>query len=215
ITFSRAIQDVRELPLGFRDPEQVLVFDVDYDVAQLDTRDATAGVDRLLERMRALPGVAQATVAESPPLGLFGYDTYDVGVPGYEHGQDEGMIFATNGVDTAYFSLMRTRVTRGRSFTANDDAGSERVVMVNEAFVRRFWPDEDPIGREVRLRDRSHTVVGVTEDGKYESYLAPTPPFIWRPIAQGGSSHLTFHVRTSAGDPRYLIPALRTVVRDA
>src|SRR5690606_21588216 len=49
ITFSRALGDARELPLGFRDAEQVLVFEVDYDVAQLDLRDATAGVEPLLE----------------------------------------------------------------------------------------------------------------------------------------------------------------------
>lgn len=214
ITFSRALGDVRDLPLGFRDPEQVLVFDVDYDVAQLDSQDPTVGVERLLERMRALPGVEAATVAEAAPLGLFGYDTYDTRVPGYEPRDGEGMIFATNGVGTGYFELMRTRVTRGRAFDARDDARGEPVVMVNEAFVRRFWPGADPIGREVHLAGRTHTVVGVTEDGKYESYLAPTPPFIWRPLAQGGSSNLTFHVRAQ-GDPRRLIPALRQIVRDA
>ena len=105
---------------------------------------------------------------------------------------------------------------RGREFTAADTAGAPGVAVVNEAFVRRYWPDQDPIGKHLHWgRDASGPglqVVGVARDGKYVTLGEDPTPFFYVPFLQRYESDATLHVRT-AGDPRALVAAMREQIR--
>ena len=170
--------------------------------------------EQLLERANALPGVRSASLAAEVPLGLGG-TRRGISIEGYEAPSGEDMGVHTNTVGPDYFRTMGIPLTRGRDFTVADRAGAPGVVVVNEAFVRRYWPDQDPMGKRVFLGDRSGTpaqVVGVVKDGKYVTLGEDPTPFFYVPFLQRSESDATLHVRTT-GDPRGLVEAMQKEVR--
>ncbi len=90
-------------------------------------------------------------------------------------------------VDEHYFGTMNTEIVRGRAFTADDKDGSRRVAIVNEEFAKTYWPNQDPIGKRMRLNDSQGPwleVVGLAKTGKYCSINEPPTPFLYMPFAQ-------------------------------
>ena len=115
-----------------------------------------------------------------------------------------------------YFKTMRIPLVAGRLFDAHDNETAPEVVLINQRTARRYFPDEDPIGQQIRVgvrlardaRSDNKTIVGVVGDVKYGSLDAETPPEIYLPYAQQAVDEFTIAVRT-AGDPLTLAPALR------
>src|SRR5262249_35980893 len=93
-----------------------------------------------------------------------------------------------NRIGPRYFETTGTRVVRGRAFDERDSPGAPHVALVNEAFVRRFLPDGDPIGRRLGLggpeRAGDFEIVGITEDVKYTAAQRPTRPMVFFPTLQ-------------------------------
>jgi predicted permease len=123
----------------------------------------------LVERARALPGVASVALTSSIPLGQLQGETV---IPeGYElpRGKDNVSLLAAV-VDQHFFGTMKAEILRGRAFTADDKDGSHRVAIVNEEFARTYWPNQEPIGKRMRLNDSRGPwleVVGLAKTGKY------------------------------------------------
>ena len=133
----------------------------------------------LLERVRAVPGVTSAAAVTSAPFA----------------GPNAGLVFARADrpagpreqapdadyrvVTAGYFATMGTRVLRGRDIAPLDRAGAPPVVLVSETLARRTWPNEDPLGKAIRIDDPAagplYTVVGVVEDARYQSLETPEP----------------------------------------
>jgi len=169
----------------------------------------------LADRARALPGVRSAALSEAVPLAP-NQATATVIPEGYQFpkGQESAGLFA-NVVDEHYFDTMKTPIVRGRAFTANDKAGSARVVIVNEAFAGTYWPNQDPIGKRLRLDDRNGPlleVVGVAKQGRYIFISEPPFPFLYLPYDQNRRTRMTLLVE-SYGDPAALAAPLRETVR--
>lgn len=121
-------------------------------------------VDRLLERLRALPGVEHAAAAPNLPLerGL----NFPIDVP--EHPERGIGAVELRFVSPGYLATLGIPLRGGRSFDENDVVGSEPVAIVNEAFARHFWKDESPVGRTIRIghfRDRWR----IGEAGRHET----------------------------------------------
>jgi macrolide transport system ATP-binding/permease protein len=165
--------------------------------------------DQLESRVRALPGVTAATLAESVPLGL-GMNRRGVQVDGYVPQSGEEMEFGDNTVSAGYFGAMGIPMLKGREFSPVDRPGASPVAIVNEAFARRFWPGQDPIGKRIGQPDAWREVVGVAKDGKYASLGEEPKPYFYLPLAQSYSTDLTLHVRT--GNPAALQGDLRVLV---
>jgi predicted permease len=109
---------------------------------------------------------------------------------------------------------MEVPLARGRGFTEQDRPGAPGVVVVNEAFARRFWPGADPLGKRLSIEGSDGPyleVVGVARDGKYLNLAESARPYVFYPQLQNPSG-VTLHVRTSA-DPRSLTAAVRREVR--
>ena len=209
--FLRGLQRAREVDTGIRNPEQVLLVDVNTFAAGYSDSAGAALVDRMLERVRALPGVRSAAVATQLPLGFGGFNDISVEVDGYRFRDDEDRTALISWVSDQYFETAGVPVVRGRGITEQDRRGAPDIVVVNEAFARRFWPGQDPIGQRLRAGGSTgpwRTVVGVARDVKGRSLAAPAPPTFYRPIQQAFSSRFTLHVR-SDGDPRALQQVLR------
>jgi predicted permease len=125
------------------------------------------------------------------------------------------MEVASSFVGADYFQTMRTALARGRGFTRQDAPGTRPVVVVNEAFVRRFWPGRDGVGERLVLPwhggDVEMEVIGVARDGKYSSLGEQPTPYIFYPHRQLYRSQLAVVVRTQ-GDPTALLPEARRQV---
>jgi predicted permease len=213
--FIQRLSELQFVDRGFRAPEKVLLSTVDFELAGVEG-DATRQnlVERLVERLSALPGVEHAAAASFVPLGFLGYHSMESEIEGYVPQPGESMTFLTNNISPGYFETMGIRLVDGRPIEASDRSDSRPVVVVNEAFARRFWGDASAIGRQMRVDGQEVTVVGVAGNGKYE-YLAaldePSPPFVYLPFAQWANFTVVMHVRAT-GDPMALVPSMRRAV---
>ncbi len=124
-------------------------------------------------------------------------------IEGYQPQPGEDTETAYNVVAPQYFETMRIPLLRGRSFTEADRAGAPPVVIVNDAFARRYWPNADPIGKRLSANGSEgpfREVVGVTRTGKYNTLGEDPRPFYYLPLWQEYNGTVTLHVKT-AGDP--------------
>jgi macrolide transport system ATP-binding/permease protein len=169
---------------------------------------------QLSERVRSLPGVRDAAIAASIPMGM---ENSMVGV--FPEGQaigDESKTASAfdNLVQPSYFRAMGTPVIEGREFTEADSAPAPKVAIINDAFAKKVWPGQDPIGKSFRTEKNGPPiqVVGLTRTGKY-LFLYETPqPFVYFPLAQRYSSNASLLVYTQ-GDPQQLLPPVRDQIR--
>ena len=214
--FLRRLDELRHVDRGFRDPEQVVLSTVDFELARLGEKGAEKVlVERMIEQLSALPGVRAAAGASFVPLGFLGYSALDTRVDGHVPQPGESTTFLANYVTGGYFDLMGIPIRAGRAIETSDRDGTLPVAVVNEAFARRFWGTADPVGRRLHVfGDSNLTVVGVAADGKYEFLApldAPSPPFVYLPFAQWGHYEVVLHVR-AAGDPLALASSIGRVV---
>ena len=123
----------------------------------------------LADRARALPGVASVALTSAIPLDPDDAPGIEAVIPeGYRfpRGQESVSVRAA-AVDEHYFGTTATAIVRGRAFTADDNDGSRRVAIVNQEFAKTYWPDQDPIGKRIRLNDSQGPwleVVGVAQN---------------------------------------------------
>jgi hypothetical protein len=119
-----------------------------------------------------------------------------------------------NLIAPGYFDLMRIPLVDGRDFTLHDDAKSLPVMIVNQEFLRRFLPGQNPIGRKVQGWGKWFTIVGVARDSKVHSLAESAQPFFYIPIRQiyRPEFPLTFYVRVQ-GAPERAIPLMRREAR--
>jgi len=206
--FVRGARSAAGVDVGFSDPAHVMLVDTDFGAARLNGADGVAALDRLLTRLRALPGVSSATVASMVPLGFGGRRIVEVRVEGYAPAAGENMSAERAHVGSDYATTMRIAIVSGRDLQDGDRAGTQPVAMVNQAFVARFFQGRDPIGRRVDAGNGLTTIVGVLHDGKYDRLDEPLHPVIYVPTEQWFLPGMTIHVRT-ATDPVPFADAVR------
>ncbi len=204
--FVRSVGRAHAMDTGMRDPRSVLLANTDLQLAGYDRETGPAMLERLLAEVRSLPGVASATFSTHVPLGLGGWHSDSLFV---ESGAQRGVI-AYNFVAPGYFETLGIPILRGRAIAAQDGPADPPAVVVNETFVRRYWPGTDPLGQRIRFFGVTRTVVGVTRDSPYRDFGRPVPPLAYAPIRQTYVPAVMLQVR-STGDPRALEPAVRRV----
>ena len=167
--------------------------------------------DALTERLTALPGVRQIAFALRPPLGLSGggYARHMFPRPG---SGEAGWDVKANMVSSTYFETLGIAIQRGRTFTAEEDRDGRRVMIVSEAMARRFWRDEDPLGRWIRVDDQRaepYQILGVARDVRIEGIGETPEPYAYLPFG-GRSGDLVLLV-----SPRETVGPLAAAVRQA
>ncbi|MEZ5316181.1 MAG: ABC transporter permease [Vicinamibacterales bacterium] len=200
---------------GFQ-PDRVLTFSVSLPQGQYpDTGHRAAFYDRLLERLAALPGATAAGMAQTLPLrGNYVLSVEFQGRPPAQPGQEASANYRVISPD--YFTAMGIPLRRGRTFTARDSGTSQQVAVVDEAFVRRHFPDEDPIGHGLDIGngvDGDFTIVGVVGDVRQSGLDEVAAPTMYVPYAQDVFRSMSMVVRTD-GDPAGLARQVREAVRD-
>jgi predicted permease len=171
---------------------------------------------RLGDAMRTSPGVTEVAYSDGVPLGFEPSWWEDLRIEGYVPSPGENMKIFRNVISPGYLNALRIPLLEGRNFTEQDDERetSPQVMIVNQAFVNRFFAGRSPIGRRVHGWGDWFRIVGVVRDSKYH-YLGEAPvPYIYVPFRQvyRADMNLAFYVRVQ-GDPMLVLPELRAAVR--
>ncbi len=176
----------------------------------------------LLEQVRSEAGMEAAALARHLPLNGFsgGGATARVRIAGHQPPDGrEAFAIRDNVVSTGYFQTIGIPLIRGRDFDARDRADGERVTIINQTMVNRFWPDEDPIGRRIELvpdtgaddSARACLIVGIVADTKYLTLNETTPPYMFFPLSQVPAGEMTVVAR-GRGSETALAGQVRTVI---
>ncbi len=195
---------------GFN-PENVLTFNIALSNSKYNTSEqVTAFYQQTLERISALPGAqSAAAIAALPLAGGFGSRYFGIeGRPPQPPGQ--GFNANLNVSSPGYFQTMNIPLVAGRDFDERDVMKSPPVAVINQEMARRYWPDEDPIGKRLAVgNDAWRMIVGVVGDVKQSTLDAETRPEMFWPYYQMGLTFATIAVRTS-GEPEMLTASLRS-----
>lgn len=206
--FLRSLQKAQAVDPGFAGAEQLLLVSTDLSLTGKDDEAGQAVTHRLLERVRTLPGVVDASLASAVPLGFGGSSSSTMQIEGYAPQPDENMSIEINRVSSRYFETMQIPMVAGRTINDGDRTGGTLVAVVNQAFAERYIKG-DPIGTRInRGGDDWLSVVGVAQTGKYHSLNEAAQPMVYTPLAQDWRDGFTLQLRV-AGNPRGLVPPLR------
>lgn len=165
--------------------------------------------ERVLERVGRVPGVVSAAAALNPPLEPGWTTRLTVDGRPVEDGPPDEVRFRP--VTPGYFRTAGIDVVRGRGLTARDRLDAPNVLLVNEALARRYFPDEDPVGRSVTFWGESRRIVGVVEDVRFMGLDRDSEPAIYPALAQVPITQFHLVVRTAV-PPLDLAPAVRSAV---
>jgi putative ABC transport system permease protein len=167
----------------------------------------------VLRRISAVPGVVDAGAAVTLPIGgdSFAAPVRVEGAPVAAPGEESRAGFQI--VTPGYFRTLGIRVVSGRDFASSDAAEAAPVAMVNETFARQHWPNQDPVGRRMRVEGGADwmTVVGLVSDIRHQGPATPPRPEFYRPHSQLSFSFMAFVVRTQ-GPPEAAVTAIRAAI---
>jgi predicted permease len=212
--FVRSLARAQTVNPGF-DPTNLLVATIDLGSNGYDQARGEAFYRDVLERVRAIPGVEAASLASAVPLAACCGRRGTV-IEGYTAREGESTEINWNVVAPDYFRTMRVHVREGRALDERDRAGAPLVVMVNEAFARRYWPGQAALGKRVGFLGPDgpfSEVVGIVQDGKYRSLGEQPLPFLFVPLMQQYRPEMTLHVRT-ATNVADMLSAVRMAIRE-
>jgi putative ABC transport system permease protein len=168
----------------------------------------------VLDRIGRIPGVEAAGAASEIPLS--GSDTNGgVTMEGRTFAPGQQPFAQKRIVSAGYFDALRIPVRRGRVFNAADDAAAPGVIVISEAFARRWFPDQDPLGKRVGFNwdmDGFQTVIGVVADVKHNALDDPENPSIYVALPQRAESGCYVVVRTSV-PPESVASAVRAEIK--
>ncbi len=207
----RSFIELTRVDPGF-EPERAIAFRLTMQGDEYQNAQQIRGrVGTLLERLRALPGVNVAAATTVLPLSGRGA-LVDFAVSNEPPPPNVNAEIGYASITPDYFRAVGTPLERGRTFTDRDDAQSPRVAIINEAGVRFWLGDENPIGRSVVAGGAEREIVGVVSDQLQRDPGQPAMPQLYVPYGQRTTRSLRFVVR-STGDPLALAPAIRELLR--
>lgn len=196
---------------GF-DPQNVLTMNVSLPtVKYADTQKQIAFFDDLVRRVSALPGVRSAAISAALPLVPKRI------TPMLPEGQPEVPLaerpfLIVEAISPSWFRTMNVPLQAGREFTDADNAGAPKVLIVNQALARRYWPNQNPVGKHIAVgRQPASEVVGVVADAKNRGLALDAQPQIYMPFPQLPWGNMNLLVRT-ATDPHAMVPAVRAQI---
>jgi predicted permease len=218
--FVRTFASLATADLGF-ERDRALLVHVGTRRAGVDSAARAAMYERVLEAARAVPGVSHAALSERTPVSN-NMANWPMEFPWKpELTRREKAVFM-NVVGPGWFATLGTPVVAGRDFTEGDRAGAPRAMIVNRAFVAKYFGDENPIGRRLREGDTPIgnpapiEIVGVVGDAVYRSQRDGAPPAMYWPLAQETKvpDGLSLVVRAGAGSPASLARSVEAAVME-
>src|SRR5215813_423612 len=222
--FARSLGKLKSLDAGLNRENVLLVSTNPMMVGYQEGRQIADLHQRMLERIRAIPGVRSASLSPQALLSASGTNT-SVFVQGRaDRPEDNADSPDHRGVPwlyevvPEYFETVGMTILRGRGLTAQDDENAPRVAVINETFARYYFVEENPIGRRFGLSPETSgqiEIVGVVKDAKYESLREPALRTYYVPYFQFSDRWraTTSQIRTAA-NPTGVIAAVRQATRE-
>jgi len=202
---------LQHIDLGF-DPASVVSMNISLPtVKYAKAEQQTAFFDELLRKVNAVPGVRSASISAALPL------TPKRITPILPEGQPEVPIaqrpfIIIEAIGSQWFQTMRVPLKMGRAFSDADNGQAPRVVIVNQALARRFWPNQNAIGKHIIVgRQAAAEVVGMASDVKNNGLAVDAQPQLYLPFPQLPWGNMNLLVRTAI-DPHQLVATLRQQV---
>ncbi|HEY2121270.1 MAG TPA: ABC transporter permease [Candidatus Acidoferrum sp.] len=210
----RSFVALRDVHLGFQ-ADHVLVARLPLPVQRYKTAgQVTAFYRPLLQRLKALPGVVDAT--ETSTLPPYGGIPSEIEVPGKTHSEKWNAIFQL--CSEGYFPVLKIQFLDGRPFTEAEVLGARKLAVVNQTFVKKYMGGDNPIGRQVRIASLAEfedkvpqptfEIIGVARDALNRGLQDPPEAEIWVPYTVTGSAFRGILVRTSQ-EPLSLLNTVR------
>ena len=214
--FLQTLQNLRHVDVGFN-PQNLLLFRVNPSLNRYDEKKTTALYHDMLERLASVPAV-RGVALSNPALLSGSVNSTSIYVQGRAYtGSRQGENNDINRlvISPNFFDVMGIPVVLGRGFTDRDSAEAPKVVMINEAAARKYFPNQNPLGQHFgsSLETTGQLeIVGVLHDVKYSSVRDATPPTMYVPYPQTRVGAAVFEVRT-AGAPAGVMGAIREAAR--
>ena len=217
--FIRSFMMAQQINPGFNSHNLLIA---SYDLFTAGYSDASAAeFDRqLVAKLEALPGARAVAISNRVPLGLGGGSTA-VKPQGYVPQANESMETQVAMITPNYFQTMQLPLVKGRDFTLQDTMKSQRVAIVSQTFVNRYWPNQEAMGKQLNS-DLTHewfTVVGVARDSKVNGLNEKPTPFVYLPEYQvyradrpAGSTMII--IARTTGDPLAFGRTVENTVHD-
>jgi putative ABC transport system permease protein len=206
----RSFSRLLDVEVGFN-PESVLSAQLTLPQARYPNKgDRALFVRQVIERLNSSANVTSAAVISRLPLNP-GASTRSVEVQGRTPPPSGDVNPDYLVTSPNYFRSMGIPLLKGRDFDEHDDTNAQKVVIINEATARHFWPDEDPVGRMIKVDEDWSQVVGVVGNVRQHSMAQSPPTAVYVPYAQDPWPFMVFVVRTKS-DPAGATPALLTAI---
>jgi predicted permease len=219
----RSFRAALTLPLGFN-PHHLLTANIN-PTSNKYTSDVTRLRhlwDAVLEKARGLPGITDAGMNSQQPFEYtFGDPNAPFHVPGQpdsEPGKEPTM--CPQDISSGYFKTAQIPLLQGRDFNAEDRADSQHVVIIDEALAQRFFPGQDPVGKQIEDlsasgSQKTWTIVGVVQNSRHHSPDHPLASFqAYFPYTQRENLFWQFLLLRTPGDPNVLVSAVRKIVAE-
>jgi len=215
--FLQTLGNLRRVDVGFN-PENLLLFRVNPSLNRYDEPRMRALYADMLERLQAVPGVRG--VAMSQPALLSGsVSSTGMFVQGRPvpqvRPQDDSFVIKRIVISSGFFDVMGIPLVMGRAITDRDADTAPKVAVINEAAARKFFPNENPLGRRFGTSPEKNgeiEVVGVLRDAKYDSVRDPAPATMYIPFRQARLTNAVFEIRTASA-PAGAMGSVRDTVR--
>jgi predicted permease len=199
--FLRSLQNAQRINPGF-DADHLAVMSLDLGAQGYTEERGRQFQQRVLERAASVPGVQTATVASAVPLFnggfartvfLEGQDTSD---------RRSGRLVQITVAGPHYLETLGIPLVRGRALTETDQPNTPAAVVINETMARRFWPDQDPIGRRFKFFGQTNfqNVVGIAKDSKYNFIGEEPTPYIYQSATQIYQPQVSLFVKAAKPD---------------
>jgi predicted permease len=217
--FIRSFRSAQQINPGFN-AHNVLIASYDLFTSGYSDASGTEFDRQLVAKLGAVPGIQSVAVSNRVPLG-FGGGSTAVKPEGYVPQANESMETQVAIVTPNYLQTLQIPLLKGRDFTLQDTKKSQRVAIVSETFVNRYWPKQEAVGKQLNS-DLTHewfTVVGVARDSKVNGLNEKPTPFLYLPEYQvyrsdhPGGSTMIILARTT-GDPLALAKTVRNTIHD-
>ena len=198
--FIRSFMSAQQINPGFN-AHNVLIATYDLFTGGYSEASGVEFDRQLVAKLEAQPGIQSVALSSRVPLG-FGGGSTAVNPEGYVSQANESMETQVAIVTPNYFQTLQIPLVKGRDFTPQDTKSSQRVVIVSETFVNRYWPNQEALGKQLNS-DLTHewfTVIGVARDSKVNGLNEKPTPFLYLPQYQVYRATMIVLARTN-GDP--------------
>jgi predicted permease len=210
--YLRTLANLKQIDAGF-DTEKLLVFQVNPGFAGYKEAQLATFYDRVQTSLAAIPGARGAGLTVFPLLdnksSSGGFTFPDRAASPSENLQTYRLV-----VGETFFATMGIPVLRGRGLSAADSDGAPKVIVVNETFARKYFPNENPLDRTISTWRADWRIVGVCRDAKYQNIKEPVPPTAYIPFRQFPLRYGAYFAVRTALPPLALATAVRKAVAE-